>query len=499
MKTYIRILALLIVSGMLFSLASCGGGGSEISTQAPALSMTDAVAEEESTDSNYICDLPEDLDYKEAEVNILYAEMDGRLDELVSEELTGSIISDAVYERNQSVEDQLNIRLSFTGAGEDAAAEQKVRNVVQAGDRSFDLFCVGSWVAMPMVISGVYLELNDIENIDLSKHYWVQKFNELVTYTSENRQFLATSAAAMSMYRMTYLTIFNRALMEERKMPDLYEVANTGEWTLDYQYKLIADVFEDDGDGKATEDDFYGFLTGAFVSTDPYLDACKIHLVIRDGDWIYNSDAMGAMTDMMDKVRSIYHADGTFVFSWDDDGAHTGFKAIEKFAEEEALMATTLFFRIERRFDMLADCEYGILPMPKLNVAQQNYWSCPHAQVSAFGISAAIGDEERQSLLGAVMESIAYHSHRFIRPAYFDATLSLRFMQDIQSRDMLDMIVDSISFDYCYFTGIGDVRKNLRTILPNKHAGSFSPIKKWETALLRALEREKDALEKMYG
>mgnify|MGYP002520351618 CR=1 FL=1 len=94
----------------------------------------------------------------------------------------------------------------------------------------------------------------------------------------------------------------------------------------------------------------------------------------------------------------------------------------------------------------------------KLTKEQAAYQTYVQDQVSSFGISAAISNEDRQSMLSAVMEDIAYRSNEIVRPAYYESALSLRFMQDPQSRDILGTMFETIAFDYTYATGIGDVR-----------------------------------------
>ena len=94
---------------------------------------------------------------------------------------------------------------------------------------------------------------------------------------------------------------------------------------------------------------------------------------------------------------------------------------------------------------------------------------------------------------------MAYHSYGTVRPAYCDSALSLRFMQDVESRDMLDTIVDSFSFDYCYYTDLGGIRTDMRSILPNQNAGVASRVKAWERKVQTGLEKERVSFEKKFG
>ena len=100
-------------------------------------------------------------------------------------------------------------------------------------------------------------------------------------------------------------------------------------------------------------------------------------------------------------------------------------------------------------------------------------------------------------MLSAVMESMAYHSNEIVRPAYYDSALSLRFMQDPQSRDILGTMFETIAFDYCYVTGIGSIRETMRSMLPSKKLAIASRAKSWERTVNKLLEKDNQSLDKL--
>jgi hypothetical protein len=232
---------------------------------------------------------------------------------------------------------------------------------------------------------------------------------------------------------------------------------------------------------------------------DAYCVASGIHLVVTDEDGYlaYNGAKVESLIDMAEKVNALYNNQGTYAFVGqpeDDIGLHY---IIEKFAEGQGLMATTQFLSIETHIGPLSEFSYGIVPMPKLSKEQANYQTYVQDQVSSFGISAAISNEDRQSMLSAVMEALAYHSNEIVRPAYYDSALSLRFMQDPQSRDILGTMFETIAFDYAYVTGVGDIRGSLRSMLPSKKLAIASRAKGWERSVSKLLEKDNAALDKL--
>ena len=492
-----KLLALALAALMLFPLVACGTPTEESVTTAAS---TEAASEAVTEDQNYVCDLPDDLNYNDEEINIMYVKVAGRDDELISEELGHGTISDAVYERNLAVETQLGVKLCFTDQTTDSLAQSAILKAVNGGDHTLDIFVIGTYCAVTPAISGCYLNLNALENVDTSKHYWSQDYNEMMTFTSENKQFLATSPAALSLFRLAYLTIYNRDLFAERSLPDLYEVVKEGKWTLEYQNSIVADEYLDaDGDGRVSEGDFFGFITGDTISVDAYTVASGIRFISRDenGDWVGTEGINDAVIDMSEKVSALSNVQGTFVYEGTDHDDIGKYSIIEKFAEEEGLMATTQFLSIEKRINSLADIGYGIVPMPKLTEGQSNYYTYVQDQISGFGISAAVGDEKKQEMLGAVMEAIAYHSYTIVRPAYYDSTLSLRFMQDPQSGEILDMMFETVSFDRACTCFSVSIIGTMRDKLPRANPAMSSQMKVISKSIERALVTERKALDKL--
>ena len=489
----IRFASLLLAMLMLLSLTACGTGDTTDDTQA---STTDAQTEAVTADPNYTLDLEEGLNY-DTEVTIFYVNMVGRTDELESEKLGGGVISDAVYERNVAVEERLGITFGYTSKNDDTEALPAISNLVQAGDDTVDIFTVGTYVCMTPSLAGHYLNLNSLDNIDLSKHYWNQDYNDMMTFTSDNVQFVATSPIAISIFRRGYITIFNREFMADYQIPELYDTVFNGDWTLDYQYSLIKDIYVDaDGDGHESAGDFYGFVVGAVTDMDVYGVSSGIHLVTRDenGDHAYNTDALDRLITMGEKVSQLTNTQGTYLA----DSYTEGFDVpIEKFADKKAVMATVMFNHIELYFESLADMTYGIAPIPKLTREQEKYGTYIQDQVSSFGISAAIGDSERQEQAAAVLEAMTYYSYQIVRPAYYDSVLSLRFMQDPQSKDVLETMFQSISFDFVYSTSMAGIRDTLRTIISQKNAPVASSAKQWEKQVTSALRTQQRSLDRI--
>lgn len=498
------LLACLLILPASAGLSSCGTDTSqETQSASTADSATDA---QESVAAADRCDLPEDLFFDNAEISFLYADTQGKNDELISDGNSG-LISEAVFERNELVRNQLRVKLSFLPSEEDSVAT-KLENDVASGLGSYDIVVNGTYRAVSPALSGHYQNLSAVDYIDTSKSYWTQGFNDLVTFTPQRKQYLASGAAAISMFRYVFLTLYNRTEMESRKLPDMYETVKNGDWTLDTQLSMIKDLYQDkNSDSKANTGDFFGFVTGSGSSIDPYMVAANIHLVVKDADTQalkFDTDSLKRVSDLQAKVSLLYNDASTYFYRNStsiEDWAGRTKNIINAFTAKNAMMVTCLFLDMETEIESLTPMSYGIAPLPKFDKAQTRYYSYVQDQVSCFGISAGVKSAERVSMLGAVLESMAWNSGKIIPNAYYNTNLSLKFMQDPQSVEMLDLIFETVQFDFSstcsnMFSGLV-LRDELRPLLCSTTAKVASASRRWDEKMKKILADANEKIAKL--
>jgi hypothetical protein len=478
------ILAVLI----LLSCVSCVDEKREPTTQE---SESSSVTDKETEDPRYVCELPADLDYQGQTVTMVVAGGEGHTDEFLSDNLNGSVVSDAVYERNLSVEDMLSIKLEFIVQN---SVIEAVDLDIQGGTCDYEIVDNVTYAACNPAIGGKYLNLTTLESIDTSKYYWNQGYNDMSSFTHDRIQYLASGSLAISMYRLAFMTLYNRTLFEEYQIEDLYKTVMDGKWTLDKQYALMKDHYYDkDGDGRVSQGDFFGFVTGDTISVDPYLVTSDIHMISQapdTGNLIFNKEEVARVSDLCDKVQLIYNDSSAYVYKGLEDIVATN-GIINHFMNENALMVTSLFYKMETNYDRLAELSYGIAPIPKYDELQKEYHSYVQAAVSSFGISAGVGGTERQEKCAATLEAMAYHSYLLVRPAYYEAVLSDRYMQDPQSMEVLNLIFDTLDFDFasCWsdILGSANIRNGLRPVLSGDQNTVSSTFRSWERSLEKML------------
>ena len=441
-------------------------------------------------------DLPADLNFGGREITFLAEFEDMQEDEFYLADgytPTGEMLPDAVYERNRAVEKQLNVDIVVkTRKGEYLNSVHQIDH--QSGMAQYQVIADRTTNKGVMILDNYYYNLNNFEHLDLTKDYWSQGFGEVVTFTKDAKQYLVTGPIAVSLYRSMYATIYNSEALAHKGIDDLYQTIVNGQWTLAVQKAMIENTWADgDGDGKKSEGDYFGLLAGQCVSMDPYFVSSGVELVKKNSetyDWYFDNDEISYADSVAKAVQEITLNDSTYCFEKAKD-LPTSNDIIVKFANNEGLMATILLYSLERCYGEI-DFNYGIAPIPKYSTDQTEYRTYVHDAVTCVGVNSAVKDEDDLEAIGAVLEAMAFHSNIFVKEAYFEKSMGVRYQTDPRSQKILNMMHDSVAFDFLgTMSSVIDIfrlRDELRPIL-SSGGSAETLLTKNKTLITRALSR----------
>ena len=461
---------LLLAAMLTAALAGCGEGnkppepGSDTN---PSGGSTAAVDVTEGTTAFKL----KELDFNNEKVTMLVTNRDASRDEFIAEGPNGASINDAVYSRNAQVEQMLGVKLDVVLCPEttDAAVNNTVAAVVQSGIHSYDIVTAPSYTQVNAVSEGHFTDLSEIPNLDLSQPYWVSGYNDIMNMNG--RQYTCLGAYSISMIRMMNVIVYNKNLFEDKHIDDLYEIAKAGDWTLDKQLEIIQDTYEDSsGDSQRGEDDFYGFIAGGLVTLDPYLISSDVHILgfnASEGayEFVYDKDKF---ISVVEKVHQLISKNPNTWSVGDTSAVDTAFtpNKMNLFAELHGLMVGSTVYQIESVLTPSGfEGDYGIVPQPKYNKDQENYKTYVQDQMTVMAVVSTIPDD-RLEMVGATMEGLAYVSQEIVFPAYYETSLSYRFLKNPESKYMIDLIYSNISLETAIlYSPIFGMITTLRTML----------------------------------
>ena len=95
------------------------------------------------------------------------------------------------------------------------------------------------------------------------------------------------------------------------------------------------------------------------------------------------------------------------------------------------------------------DDDFGILPFPKFD-EDDVYATAINGVAPLIVIPITVSDVNRT---GAIIEALAAHGSKYVLPAFYDVSLKNKHARDDESKEMMDIIKDSIVYDIGYVAG----------------------------------------------
>ena len=438
-KKLLLIFSLLL---LCFIIASCSDNNEN--TQVTTAANDAAVDTEAEVTTNYLETIPV-LDFG-GETFTIFCRTD-KLYEVYAESEDGEIINDTIYARNRTVEERYNINIYYKDAlggwNDQGAFFNLLTSSVMAGEQAFDM--VASYMAYSSYVetNGIFTNLYNVPYLELSNPWWTQDFVNTNTY--DGKLYIATGDISLSMLENLYAVFFNKQLHADYKMDDLYNIVKTGKWTFDKMNEMSMTVVEDiNGDGEYNINDRLGFVTNNHgMRAMPVAMGVEIANLTADGgiDLVYYNEKS---VDIFDRLYNmLFNNNYAYIYVSDD---HMGNDVLlPMFKENRILFLTNMLNITDTLRDM--DTDFGILPFPKYNEAQENYRSISYDGLSIFAVPSSV---KNLDMSGLVMETLCYLSSQELVSVFYDTKLKDKISRDDDSAEMLDMIRAGLYFDFGY-------------------------------------------------
>jgi len=449
MKT--RLLALFLVLTMTVPMAACSETDAGTSDSSSADKVNDAVTEE--TESETVPEETDDLperNYEGADVLIYtegYLTNDYHSFYNIYEE-TGSVVNDAAYHRNITIEERFNIGLGYT---DDAPKKDMsaFRNSVAAGAMAYDLVSGFGTFLTDCISEGYFQDLNTLTYVNLDKSYYQHYINEEMEMIG--KQFTASGYFDMATMARTFVTFFSTKLAEDYHLGNFYDLVDANEWTFDKMLSLAEASFLDaDGNGVMTEGDQFGLCGG--YNMNSLLSVCIGYRFTTQNDdgtrrsTGYTEDLLDFNALLLDTYsRNWYY--NCYVYG---EKNHYNDVAILNFIQNKYLF---FLYDVSEAQNFAAEMDdYGILPIPKYKAEQEVYMS--YCRPSMTAVPSDVKDSE---LSGILLEALNYESKKTVLPAYYDISLSHRYASTPEASAVLDTIFANVACDFAqnWYRAIG--------------------------------------------
>lgn len=484
-----RILSALLACLTLAGLASCGDA-SENSAVDTANTTTAAVTEAETEPMDSLearklvsDDVPE-LDFGGKDFRIFYQKRYTTDAISPDGQESGDVLNDAVYRRNVSMEERFNVKVVGI-EGEEEAMVSTLMKAVAAGEDAYDLFLGHTMSSGKAALAGYFHNWYDIPYIDFEKPWFPQSTIEQLRIN--DRMYMAMSDMCLSFASNTYCVYFNKELLANYDITNIYDLVTEGKWTVDALADFSKELYQDlNGSGTADAGDQFGFGSAYNTHCTTWLIASAVPTVeFADDGTVTSVMASERAATMTEKLRDLYNVNvGSYL--------HTSKTASEGDIKTEFMngnigFITQVLLMSESTFRDV-EFDYGIIPYPKLDEAQDGYYTVPGGSVSCFASPVTAVDTE---LVGALSAAMSRESWVSVLPVYYDVVLKVKGARDESSVEMLDIILDgrAVSTAYMYdsFSGyhfkMADFFKGTKELASFTKSNDKSIIKHYEKVI----------------
>lgn len=426
-----KLFCILFSALTIFSVFSCAAESTE-----PAAIVSETVSETgEDISALYKDNLPPS-DFEGYLFRIITREVGTFNYKMNETEITGDLIYDALYNRNRTIETRFNILITESYSTDPAFS----RASILAGEDAYDLIKTRGPMAMTYWQEGLIYPIEELQYIDLNKLYWNQLMNSALTISG--KQYIAAGAISLTEYDYTSGLLFNKSIITDYNLGDLYTLVIDGKWTFDAMNNYMTAVTSDvNGDGKMNEQDLYGLLC-------TYKEVLP-GLIIGGGERLIGKDAEDMLFIAMtgDRFYSVFEKAFSITRdnnNWFVDPSQENISpvAVTMFNSGQSLFIDVFLYYAAQFRNM--DADFGIIPHPKFNEEQQDYHpKCGWVEPVLVPITAS--DLDRT---GIITEGLCCESEKTVIPEYYNITLKTKITRDDQSEQMLDLIFKSRILDY---------------------------------------------------
>lgn len=380
-----------------------------------------------------------------------------------------TLLNNLIYERNVIIETDLNIKMEVIGGGDYSGVQESVVKQATTGDDDYDIFQGHKSSFSGLAVNNYLYDMSKIDTIDLDAPWW--ESIALKNLNVNGVVGLMSGDILPSSLQISACLVFNKRMMKELGKTEPYDSVKEGKWTLDALNEMTADVTRDaNGDGKIDIDnDVYGITSWYLNSPFSMYYASGRSFVTVDAEGYpelnYNAEEF---VDIYAKLyRGLIEQNSNLCTDFGVYAMHS-----QMFKEGRALFLDTSLGAL---YGLSGDMEddYGLLPEPKYDELQDNYYSFVNGAAPFVGI---IRSETAPEFVGAVIEALGAYNYCYVTPNMFEIVTKYRSTRDPQSAEMVDYVIGNRIYDFAYWFDL-PIANVVRDQLAAKRAEVSSAVK----------------------
>ncbi len=464
-----RTISFLLLSALLLVSVACGEQKQEEPNSSQAPIVTEAPAEGEQYSEleagNY------DTEFKILSSTV--SEDGGRHFAEFGGDLTADSIASEIFKRDQYLQEKHNVTFEIRST---VNWNTELDQAHQNNQLVFHIATPGAANAVYSITKGYLANLEDFPHFDFKKPWWSE--NAIEQMSVVGKKMIVLGDVNLLAYDSVGVMFYSKTLAERLMITDLYDHVKAGTWTYEKMMEYVANVTADTGGENGVFDagDTFG-LTGGSYSALCFVYAGNYTFVEKDEDGIpvLKADLNDFITFFQDVVND--HA-RDYLIGYDNIKEDTNM-----FAEHRQLFNINMLgYSVDFRND---DINYGILPLPKWSVEQEDYWTFPHQSASTTICVPTINTE--YDMTSRVVEDMAYLSYRDVLSKYIEDNLFFRSLNgDTDSYDTVLNLLRHLNCDI-FFSYKAGITQKLRDWMDLHQSAVASQFARYQSSFEKQL------------
>ena len=480
MKIRKSIILLVILMLATSGMTACSGAGKDTDETAGDASVVSdgagdgetAEAVEEKTITDIVSEKYAGIDLDGYKYHVLapaagehfYFCVDAGINEVYAEEMNGSLINDAIWQRNNYTMELLNVSINPVWAtGNVEGITSQLNKEVLSGETLYDTVLNRMDYMGTSMINGDLLNIHNIQTLDTTNPWWDKNIVDTFTVFGDKLYFISGDINIFDDFAVEVI-YFNKQLCDDNGLAYPYSDVTEGTWTIAKFYEMA----------KAVEQDLNG--DGKLIPEDDVVGHCEHHTVIH---WMY---AMGEKSIIVGEdskpivdltsERHIQAVDTIFQYMFTGQGSYVpAVSASNHFVNGTVLFAGDMLGPINTLRDM--SHSFGVLPMPKMNEEQENYGNyISNGWTTVYGVPMT--NSSNADKIGTILEVLCGYSTDTLRTALYDVLFAAKLVRDAESVEMLDIIFSSKSYDWAVDFSWGGTILGIYGSLNNSSGNTYS-------------------------
>lgn len=358
--------------------------------------------------------------------------------------IDGSLVNDAVFERNTDVERLLGVKLTYEHADLNYDnVPAAIDKLVMSNTDEYDLIINDLFPLTDLSIKGSFCNTLDSDAVfDFERSYWYKDYMSDLRLR-DGYQYLLAGDYFIDIIRSAHLLLANKDVYTELHQGNadtLYDTVINYQWTYDKMYSLVKNTYFDKNANQAVDKgDRYGFMAPDYWgSSIPFIIGGTPNFISRDDDGT-PSIALGEckrVDAVTNKLTQLFHDNSSSILVLNEE------EVLDAFAANQVLfLGYQRLGSLENNVLKGMESDFAILPYPMLMESDKKYTTSTHDTTEVGAIMTTALDN--MEFISTVVEVLNRETANTLMPKYYKEGLQVMYVDDSKAASMIDIIHDN--------------------------------------------------------